>query len=139
MFEMNFHRSTRKLLSGRQSRKRQGELSLAITLTAIVFMHIFCNILRIFLGILVVVLVGKSKAIATQSSQKMQLNLVKTVHFASISKTSCEVCALFRITVLLQTPVTLERTLSIVFLIKIISILKNIEYRKILMNSFGSL
>ena len=65
MFEMNFHRSTRKLLSGRQSRKRQGELSLAITLTAIVFMHIFCNILRIFLGILVVVLVGKCEAIAT--------------------------------------------------------------------------
>ena len=52
-------RKTRKILSGRQSKQRQGEMSLAVTLISVVFMHILCNILRIFLGVLVVVLVGE--------------------------------------------------------------------------------
>ena len=34
-------------------------MSLAVTLISVVFMHILCNILRIFLGVLVVVLVGE--------------------------------------------------------------------------------
>ena len=52
-------RNARKLISGRQSKRRQRESSLAITLISIVFMHLLCNILRIFLGVLVVALVGK--------------------------------------------------------------------------------
>ena len=48
-----------QILSGRQNEKRQSEFNLAITLLSIVFMHILCNALRVFLGVLVVALVGK--------------------------------------------------------------------------------
>ena len=36
------------------------EFNLAITLVSIVLMHILCNALRVFLGILVVALVGEN-------------------------------------------------------------------------------
>ena len=39
-----------QILSGRQNEKRQSEFNLAITLLSIVFMHILCNALRVFLG-----------------------------------------------------------------------------------------
>ena len=48
-----------QILSGRQNQQRQSEFNLAITLISIVFMHIVCNALRVFLGVLVVALVGK--------------------------------------------------------------------------------
>ena len=48
-----------QILSGRRSKQRQSEFNLAVTLVSIVFMHILCNALRVFLGVLVVVLVGK--------------------------------------------------------------------------------
>ena len=48
-----------QILSGRRSKQRQSEFNLAVTLVSIVFMHIVCNALRVFLGILVVALVGK--------------------------------------------------------------------------------
>ena len=48
-----------QILSGRQSDKRQSEANLAVTLLSIVVMHILCNALRVLLGVLVVVLVGK--------------------------------------------------------------------------------
>ena len=64
-------RRTRKILSGRQSKQRQSESNLAITLISIVFMHILCNILRIFLGVLVVALVGKF-IIFTEEQLKLQ-------------------------------------------------------------------
>merc|ERR1719210_593822 len=59
---MNLHiflkiRQSRQILSGRQNEKRQSEFNLAITLLSIVFMHILCNALRVFLGVLVVALV----------------------------------------------------------------------------------
>eukprot|EP00090_Calanus_glacialis_P038798 TRINITY_DN67629_c0_g1_i1.p1 TRINITY_DN67629_c0_g1~~TRINITY_DN67629_c0_g1_i1.p1 ORF type:complete len:261 (-),score=67.39 TRINITY_DN67629_c0_g1_i1:107-889(-) len=50
-------RKTRKILSGKQNKQRQSESNLAITLVSIVFMHILCNALRVFLGVLVVALV----------------------------------------------------------------------------------
>ena len=49
-----------QILSGRRSKRRQSEFNLAITLVSIVFMHILCNALRVFLGILVVALVGEN-------------------------------------------------------------------------------
>ena len=48
-----------QILSGRQNEKRQSEFNLAITLLSIVVMHILCNALRVFLGVLVVALVGE--------------------------------------------------------------------------------
>ena len=54
-------RRTRNIFSGRESRQRLGEMSLALTLSSIVLMHIVCNALRIFLGVLVVALVGVDK------------------------------------------------------------------------------
>ena len=48
-----------QILSGKQNKQRQSESNLAITLVSIVFMHILCNALRVFLGVLVVALVGK--------------------------------------------------------------------------------
>ena len=53
-----------KILSGRRSKQRQSEFNLAVTLVSIVFMHIVCNALRVFLGVLVVALVGKQKTIS---------------------------------------------------------------------------
>lgn len=50
-------RKTRKILSGQQSHTRTRESNLAVTLVSIVFMHILCNCLRVFLGVLVVTLV----------------------------------------------------------------------------------
>jgi len=50
-------RQSRQILSGRRSKQRQSESNLAITLVSIVFMHIVCNALRVFLGVLVVALV----------------------------------------------------------------------------------
>lgn len=50
-------RQSRQILSGRRSKRRQSESNLAITLVSIVFMHIVCNALRVFLGVLVVALV----------------------------------------------------------------------------------
>ena len=52
-----------QILSGRRSKQRQSEFNLAVTLVSIVFMHIVCNALRVFLGVLVVALVGKQKYI----------------------------------------------------------------------------
>ena len=51
--------SSLQILSGRQSDKRQSEANLAVTLLSIVVMHILCNALRVFLGVLVVALVGQ--------------------------------------------------------------------------------
>ena len=48
-----------QILSGRQNDKRQSEANLAVTLFSIVVMHILCNALRVFLGVLVVALVGQ--------------------------------------------------------------------------------
>ena len=48
-----------QILSGRRSKQRQSEFNLAVTLVSIVFMHIVCNALRVFLGVLVVALVGR--------------------------------------------------------------------------------
>merc|ERR1719412_1249083 len=48
-------RRNRSLLSGRQSKKRQSECTLGITLVSIVLMHLLCNALRVFLGVMVVV------------------------------------------------------------------------------------
>ena len=48
-----------QILSGRRSKQRQSEFNLAVTLVSIVFMHIVCNALRVFLGVLVVALVGQ--------------------------------------------------------------------------------
>ena len=53
------HFSSLQILSGRQSDKRQSEANLAVTLLSIVVMHILCNALRVFLGVLVVALVGQ--------------------------------------------------------------------------------
>ena len=53
-----------QILSGRRSKQRQSEFNLAVTLVSIVFMHIVCNALRVFLGVLVVALVGKQKYIS---------------------------------------------------------------------------
>ena len=47
-----------QILRGRQNDKRQSELNLAMTLFSIVMIHILCNILRVFLGVLVVTSVG---------------------------------------------------------------------------------
>ena len=54
-----FHFQNFQILSGRRSKQRQSEFNLAVTLVSIVFMHIVCNALRVFLGVLVVALVGK--------------------------------------------------------------------------------
>jgi len=59
---MNMHiflkiHQSRQILSGRQNKQRQSEFNLAITLISIVLMHIVCNALRVFLGVLVVALV----------------------------------------------------------------------------------
>ena len=48
-----------QILSGRQNEKRQSEFNLAVTLLSIVVMHILCNALRVFLGVMVVSLVGE--------------------------------------------------------------------------------
>merc|ERR1740128_657198 len=62
LFYMNTHifvgiRKSRQILSGRRSQARTSESNLAITLISIVFMHLFCNALRVFLGIMIVWLV----------------------------------------------------------------------------------
>ena len=51
--------SSLQILSGRQNDKRRSEANLAVTLLSIVMMHILCNALRVFLGVLVVALVGQ--------------------------------------------------------------------------------
>ena len=56
--ENPFHFTPFQILSGRRSKQRQSEFNLAVTLVSIVFMHIVCNALRVFLGVLVVALVG---------------------------------------------------------------------------------
>ena len=48
-----------QILSGRQNDKRRSEANLAVILLSIVVMHILCNALRVFLGVLVVALVGQ--------------------------------------------------------------------------------
>ena len=63
-----------QILSGRRSKQRQSEFNLAVTLVSIVFMHILCNALRVFLGVLVVALVGESK-----------LSNIKSYHFTALS------------------------------------------------------
>ena len=50
----------RQVLSGRGSQQRRSESNLAITLISIIFMHLLCNALRVYLGIMVVLLVGNS-------------------------------------------------------------------------------
>jgi len=52
----NAIRSTRVIQSGQTSRKRQSEITLSITLTSIVLKHLLCNILRIYLCIMLVFL-----------------------------------------------------------------------------------
>ncbi|XP_023322269.1 FMRFamide receptor [Eurytemora carolleeae] len=59
---MNMHifigiRKSRQILSGRRNHKRASESNLAITLISIVFMHLLCNALRVFLGVMIVLLV----------------------------------------------------------------------------------
>jgi hypothetical protein len=49
-----------QVLSGRRSQQRTSESNLAITLISIVFMHLLCNALRVYLGVMVVLLVGNS-------------------------------------------------------------------------------
>ena len=51
--------SSLQILRGRQNDKRRSEANLAVTLLSIVMMHILCNALRVFLGVLVVALVGQ--------------------------------------------------------------------------------
>jgi hypothetical protein len=48
------------VLTGRRSQQRTSESNLAITLISIVFMHLLCNALRVYLGVMVVLLVGKA-------------------------------------------------------------------------------
>ena len=54
----NFVNYFLQILSGKQSKQRQSEFSLGITLVSIVLMHIVCHSLRSFLGILVVYFAG---------------------------------------------------------------------------------
>jgi hypothetical protein len=49
-----------QVLTGRRSQQRTSESNLAITLISIVFMHLLCNALRVYLGVMVVLLVGKA-------------------------------------------------------------------------------
>ena len=48
-----------QVLSVAHRKRRQREITLSLTLASIVLKHLLCNLLRIFLGILVVSLVGQ--------------------------------------------------------------------------------
>ena len=48
-----------QVLSAQHRKRRQREITLSLTLASIVLKHLLCNLLRIFLGILVVSLVGQ--------------------------------------------------------------------------------